>query len=115
MVREKFCNPLFLSVFICVLIIYLNAGHIPEKNGFTSIIPKEKVTKLSGYIPSSPARTSKGSFYSCQMKVFSSYDGVMLSLKDGFLMMFFSEKKYCHVSLNQIEKIKLKSFGQRED
>ncbi|MBS7261823.1 MAG: ComEC/Rec2 family competence protein [Treponema sp.] len=75
MVREKFCNPLFLSVFICVLIIYLNAEHIPEKNGFTSIIPKEKVTKLSGYISSSPARTSKGTFYSCQMKVFSSCDG----------------------------------------
>lgn len=88
MVREKFCNPLLLSVFICALIIYSNAGHVPEKDSFKSIIPEEKITNISGYISSSPARTSKGTYYSCQMKAVYAKDGKLESVCDGNVKVF---------------------------
>jgi len=81
--REKLLNPLILSVFISILVIYSRAGKVRLRDSFSSVIPENEIKNISGLISSSPARTSKGTYYSCDLQVFETWNEKMISSGKG--------------------------------
>ena len=63
-----FKKPVFISSLICILVFYNGIITIPEKNQFSSLLPQNKITSLSGQIISSPAKTGNGKFYCADFK-----------------------------------------------
>lgn len=67
-IKAKYKNPLFISVFLSVLVIYSNWQKIPLKDPFMSIVGEDEVSFVSGILVSSPSRTSGGRYYSVKVK-----------------------------------------------
>ena len=71
MVKERFCNPVFLSVFICIILLYSKAVKVKDRNPYCSIIPKKDVVFLKGKLLSTPVKSSSGKTYSAVLLISS--------------------------------------------
>lgn len=69
MVKSRFCNSLFLSVLICVILIYGGFIKVRNRNTYTSIIPFDEINFLEGCLLSSPVKSSSGKTYSAVFDV----------------------------------------------
>lgn len=69
MVKEYFRNPVCISVLALVFIFYSGIFIIPDVFTFNSLIDKRQVQQISGYIISSPAKSSSGKNYAAKFKV----------------------------------------------
>ena len=59
-------NPVFASALICGFLVYSRILPVKEKKPFSSPVPKEKITEISGKVASNPVRTE---FFSGAYKV----------------------------------------------
>ncbi|MCR4742058.1 MAG: ComEC/Rec2 family competence protein [Treponema sp.] len=71
---EYFFNPIFLSVFICLLFFYLPKNEINLGNNLKSLVEKESITKIYCYIENSPSKVSSGKSYMCKARILEIQD-----------------------------------------
>lgn len=92
--KKRFSNPLILSVLISLVTVYSFAGlgKVPVKNQFVSVLPLCEISELEGLISSSPAKTSKGNYYSASLNVYCSKGKKADSTSFGTVKVFFPSK-----------------------
>ena len=94
MVKKRFYNSVFLSVLICIILIYGGFIKIRDRNPYSSIIASDEITFLEGCLLSTPVKSSSGKTYSAVIEVYAtgkkaghadkSYDsGVCISQGNG--------------------------------
>ncbi len=94
MVKKRFYNSVFLSVLICIILIYGGFIKIRDRNPYSSIISSGEITFLEGCLLSTPVKSSSGKTYSAVIEVYAtgkkaghadkSYDsGVCISQGNG--------------------------------
>lgn len=93
-ISGKYKNPLFISVFLCVIIIYGNMTKIPVKKKFTSCIKENDVKVLEGMLISSPVKNGSGKYYSSKLKVQTSGNQTgITSVSSGDVIVFIPSEK----------------------
>ena len=87
MVKKRFYNSVFLSVLICIILIYGGFIKIRDRNPYSSIIFSGEITFLEGCLLSTPVKSSSGKTYSAVLEVYASGkscdSGVYISQGNG--------------------------------
>ena len=87
MVKKRFYNSVFLSVLICIILIYGGFIKIRDRNPYSSIISSGEITFLEGCLLSTPVKSSSGKTYSAVLEVYaagkSCDSGVYISQGNG--------------------------------
>lgn len=73
MAVKYFTKPFFVATLICIFVFYSGIVKIPEAGLHNSILPKEKIFKISGMLIDSPVKASNGKNYSAKFRVKNLY------------------------------------------
>lgn len=66
---KYFYNPIFLSVFICLLIFYLPKKQLDLGDNLKSLLNQNQITKIYCYMENSPVKVSSGKSYLCKARL----------------------------------------------
>ena len=66
---QYFYNPIFLSVFICLLIFYLPKKQLDLGDNLKSLLNQNQITKIYCYMENSPVKVSSGKSYLCKARL----------------------------------------------
>ncbi len=69
MVEIKKQNSVIFSSLICILLFYSGLIPVGNKNGTVTLIDKSRINVIQGKITSSPIKSSKGDFYSANLRL----------------------------------------------
>ncbi len=69
MVKERFSNPVFISVFILIILLYTRTVKVKDRNPYCSIVPQKDVVFLKGKLLSTPIKSSSGKTYSAVLSI----------------------------------------------
>lgn len=62
--KKDFFNPVFVAVFIILVLIYGKIINVPDKNSLKTIAPLKDIVEIEGILMSSPVKVSSGKYYS---------------------------------------------------
>lgn len=69
MVKRRIYNSLFISVFICIILIYGGFIKIKDRYPYSSIVPFTEISFLQGTLISTPVKSSSGKTYSALLEI----------------------------------------------
>lgn len=69
MVKNYLTKPFFLACLICIVVFYSGIIKISNRFKLKSLLPESEISSLSGYLISTPVKSSSGKTYSAKLKV----------------------------------------------
>ncbi len=98
--KRNFLHPVFITALLTAIFIYTREEPL-TRTPYSSAIPKEQVTLLEGTICSNPVKTSKGCYYSMEVKL----TNVSIRQENMSLKGLASGKVRVFVSSNDVEAL----------
>ncbi len=80
-------NGVMLGVLVLVFLFYSGIVPVYNRNPYISLVPKENVVRLEGYVSSNPVKISSGNFYRCSFDLTNAWGRLdfMGSKGEGFV------------------------------